>query len=310
MIINEYRPLNNKFRLFGYIVSLIGIFKITIPQNQWLLIPVLIQNFYTLRALKNGPHKDIFREFKRNVSPLKDLLRIFIVGLVGFLYGLNVSAGFIEIIYSIAQERFTVVLLLTLSMGSTLYLVGVTFNPDFGSNIKQKNSNLKEDKNLIDIPINWTKDKVDSFITRLPEKETIERLGNIFNLTVTASEKIYQDAKKISKNRGKSIPDLEDLNKILSESSLQRLTFNEMGGLSIDYEYKEPKQSKRKDLLKEKGEIKKDSKKIVPKKISNLKGNNALSNLSGEIEKLAALKEKGILTDEEFSAAKAKILNS
>ena len=99
MIINEYRPLNNKFRLFGYIVSLIGIFKITIPQNQWLLIPVLIQNFYTLRALKNGPHEDIFREFKRNVSPLKDLLRIFIVGLVGFLYGLNVSAGFIEIIY-------------------------------------------------------------------------------------------------------------------------------------------------------------------------------------------------------------------
>ena len=76
MIRNEYRPLNNKFRLFGYIVSLIGLFKITIPQNQWLLIPVLIQNFYTLRALKNGPHKDIFSEFKRDVSPLKDLLRI------------------------------------------------------------------------------------------------------------------------------------------------------------------------------------------------------------------------------------------
>ena len=90
MIRNEYRPLNNKFRLVGYIVSLIGLFKITIPQNQWLLIPVLIQNFYTLRALKNGPHKDIFREFKRNVSPLKDLLRIFIVGLVGFLYGMNI----------------------------------------------------------------------------------------------------------------------------------------------------------------------------------------------------------------------------
>ena len=41
-----------------------------------------------------------------------------------------------------------------------------------------------------------------------------------------------------------------------------------------------------------------------------MKGNNDPSNLSGEIEKLAALKEKGILTDEEFSAAKAKILNS
>ena len=202
MIRNEYRPLNNKFRLFGYIVSLIGIFKITIPQNQWLLIPVLIQNFYTLRALKNGPHKDIFSEFKRDVSPLKDLLRILVVGLVGFLYFINVGAGFVEIIYSLSKERITVGLLLSLSMGSTLYLVGVTLNPDFGSNIKQKNSNPKEDKNLLDIPVKWTKDKVDSFTTRLPEKETIERLGNIFNLTVTASEKIYQNAKKVSKNRG------------------------------------------------------------------------------------------------------------
>jgi len=50
--------------------------------------------------------------------------------LVGFLYGMNVWAGFFEITYSIAQERLTVVLLLTLSMGSTLYLVPITFNPD------------------------------------------------------------------------------------------------------------------------------------------------------------------------------------
>ena len=106
---------------------------------------------------------------------------------------------------------------------------------------------------------------VDFFTTRLSEKETIEKLGDIFNLTVTASEKIYQDAKKVSKNRGKSIPDLEDINKILSESSLQRLTFNEMGGLSIDYEYKEPKLSKRKNVLKEKREIK-STKKIVQQK--------------------------------------------
>ena len=175
--------------------------------------------------------------------------------------------------------------------------------------IEFKNIDLKK-KNLFEIPLIWALDKVESFATRFPEQETIERLGNIFNLTVTASENIYEEAKKVAKRRGKSTPNLDDINKILSESSLQRLTFNEMGGLSIDYEYKEPQQSKRKDLLKEKGEIKKDSKKIVPKKISNLKGNNALSNLSGEIEKLAALKEKGILTDEEFSAAKAKILNS
>ena len=294
MIRNEYRPLNNKFRLFGYIVSLIGLFKITIPQNQWLLIPVLIQNFYTLRALKNGPHKDIFSEFKRDVSPLKDLLRILIVGLVGFLYLMNVGAGFAVIVYSIAQERFTIGLLGILCAGSTLYLVGVTFNPDFGSNIKQKNSNLKEDKNLIDIPVNWAKDKVDSFTTRLPEKETIDRLGNIFNLTVTASEKIYQDAKKVSKNRGKSIPDLEDINKILSESSLQRLTFNEMGGLSIDYEYKEPKLSKRKNVLKEKREIKSSKKN---------------SSTKDQLKEYKQLFDEGLISEEEYTALKKKTLD-
>ena len=294
MIRNEYRPLNNKFRLFGYIVSLVGLLKITIPQNQWLLIPVLIQNFYTLRALKNGPHKDIFSEFKRDVSPLKDLLRILIVGLVGFLYLMNVGAGFAVIVYSIAQERFTIGLLGILCAGSTLYLVGVTFNPDFGSNIKQKNSNLKEDKNLIDIPVNWAKDKVDSFTTRLPEKETIERLGNIFNLTVTASEKIYQDAKKVSKNRGKSIPDLEDINKILSESSLQRLTFNEMGGLSIDYEYKELKISKRKNVLKEKREI---------------KSSKQNSSTKDQLKEYKQLFDEGLISEEEYTALKKKALD-
>ena len=294
MIRNEYRPLNNKFRLFGYIVSLIGLFKITIPQNQWLLIPVLIQNFYTLRALKNGPHKDIFSEFKRDVSPLKDLLRILVVGLVGFLYFINVGAGFVEIIYSLSKERITIGLLLSLSMGSTLYLVGVTFNPDFGSNIKQKNSNPKEDKNLLDIPVKWTKDKVDSFTTRLPEKETIERLGNIFNLTVTASEKIYQDAKKVSKNRGKSVPDLEDINKILAESSLQRLTFNEMGGLSIDYEYKEPKLLKRKNVLKEKRDLKSSKKN---------------SSTRDQLKEFKQLFDEGLISEEEYTALKKKALD-
>ena len=295
MIKNEYRPLNNKFRLFGYIVSLIGLFKITIPQNQWLLIPVLIQNFYTLRALKNGPHKDIFSEFKRDVSPLKDLLRIFIVGLVGFLYGTNIGAGFIVIIYSIAQEKFTAGLLGILCAGSTLYLVPITFNPDFGSNLNQKSSNQKEDKTLSDIPVNWVKDKVDSFTTRLPQKETIERLGNIFNLTVTASEKIYQDAKKISKNRGKSVPDLEDINKILSESSLQRLTFNEMGGLSIDYEYKEPKKSKRKNVSTKKSEIKLS----LPKN----------SSTKDQLKEYKQLFDEGLISEEEYSALKKKTLD-
>ena len=294
MIRNKYRPLDNKFRLLGYIVSLIGLFKITIPQNQWLLIPVLIQNFYTLRALKNGPHEDIFREFKRNVSPLKDLLRIFIVGLVGFLYGMNVWAGFLEITYSIAQERLTVVLLLTLSMGSTLYLVPITFNPDFGSNIHQKSSNLKECKTLSDIPVNWVKDKVDSFTTRFPEKETIEKLGNIFNLTVTASEKIYQDAKKVSKNRGKSTPNLDDINTILLKSNLQRLTFNEMGGLSIDYEYKEPKLLKRKNVLKEKRDLKSSKKN---------------SSTRDQLKEFKQLFDEGLISEEEYTALKKKALD-
>ena len=295
MIRNEYRPLDNKFRLFGYIVSLIGLFKIIIPQNQWLLIPVLIQNFYTLRALKNGPHKDIFLEFKRNVSPLKDLLRIFIVGLVGFLYGINVSAGFIVIIYSITLERFTAGLLGILCAGSTLYLVLITFNPDFGSNIYQKSLNPKEDKTLSDFQVNWIKDKVDSFTTRLPEKETIERLGNIYNLTVTASEKIYQDAKKVSKNRGKSLPDLEDINKILSESALQRLTFNEMGGLSIDHEYKEPKKSKRENSLIKKRDIK-----------SSLPKN---SSTKDQLKEYKQLFDEGLISEEEYSLLKKKALD-
>ena len=115
--------------------------------------------------------------------------------------------------------------------------------------LSSKKDRLKE-KNLFEIPLIWALDKVESFATRFPEQETIERLGNIFNLTVTASENIYEEAKKVAKRRGKSTPNLDDINKILSESSLQRLTFNEMGGLSIDYEYKEPQQSKRKDLLK------------------------------------------------------------
>ena len=32
-------------------------------------------------------------------------------------------------------------------------------------------------------------------------------------------------------------------------------------------------------------------------------------NITEELEKLASLKEKGLLTDEEFSAAKAKLLD-
>ena len=51
-------------------------------------------------------------------------------------------------------------------------------------------------------------------------------------------------------------------------------------------------------------------KEIEVKNIQPKESNFDISSISEELEKLAALKEKGILTDEEFSAAKAKILNS
>ena len=59
----------------------------------------------------------------------------------------------------------------------------------------------------------------------------------------------------------------------------------------------------------------KNSKNIPPKpnaveKIITEEPNLDVSSMSEELEKLAALKEKGILTDEEFSVAKARILNS
>lgn len=57
--------------------------------------------------------------------------------------------------------------------------------------------------------------------------------------------------------------------------------------------------------VNQKDSIETKVKKILPKET-----NLDISSISEELEKLAALKEKGILTDEEFSAAKARILNS
>lgn len=57
--------------------------------------------------------------------------------------------------------------------------------------------------------------------------------------------------------------------------------------------------------VNQKDSIEPEVKKILPKE-----PNLDFSSMSEELEKLAALKEKGILTDEEFSAAKAKILKS
>ena len=51
-------------------------------------------------------------------------------------------------------------------------------------------------------------------------------------------------------------------------------------------------------------------KEIEVKNIQPKESNFDISSISEELEKLASLKEKGILTDEEFSAAKSRILNS
>ena len=69
---NEYEPFKYKFRIFGYLISLIGLFTITIPQNNWIIIPAIIQNIYTIRALKIGPHRDIFSELKKGISYFRE----------------------------------------------------------------------------------------------------------------------------------------------------------------------------------------------------------------------------------------------
>ncbi len=133
MSLEQYKPINNKFRIIGYLISLIGLFQIIIPQNQWIIIPAIIQNFYTLRALKDGPHKDIFAEVRQG-----NLLRILLIGFVVFIYFCNVFSGFLVIIYAISKAKFIISLLTLTCFGVSLYLSGVTFNPELGSNLKQK----------------------------------------------------------------------------------------------------------------------------------------------------------------------------
>ena len=130
---NEYEPFKYKFRIFGYLISLIGLFAITIPQNNWIIIPAIIQNIYTIRALKIGPHKDIFLELKKG-----NLLRAFVIGFVGFIYFVNIYGGFAYL----GTKIFSIEILQSLSIGfgfcSGFYLVPITFNPDFGCNLKLK----------------------------------------------------------------------------------------------------------------------------------------------------------------------------
>ena len=105
MSLEQYKPINNKFRIIGYLISLIGLFQIIIPQNQWIIIPAIIQNFYTLRALKDGPHKDIFAEVRQG-----NLLRILLIGFVVFIFisgilGLLASSLIFNIISNSFQNQ-------------------------------------------------------------------------------------------------------------------------------------------------------------------------------------------------------------
>ena len=67
-----------------------------------------------------------------------------------------------------------------------------------------------------------------------------------------------------------------------------------MGGLSIDYEYKEPKLSKRKNILKEKREIKSSKKN---------------SSTKDQLKEYKQLFDEGLISEEEYTALKKKALN-
>ena len=67
-----------------------------------------------------------------------------------------------------------------------------------------------------------------------------------------------------------------------------------MGGLSIDYEYKEPKISKRKNVLKKKRN------QIIIKKNSSTKD---------QLKEYKQLFDEGLISEEEYTALKKKALD-
>ena len=67
-----------------------------------------------------------------------------------------------------------------------------------------------------------------------------------------------------------------------------------MGGLSINYEYKEPKLSKRKKVLKEKRELKSSPKN---------------SSTKDQLKEYKELFDEGLISEEEYSVLKKKALD-
>ena len=68
-----------------------------------------------------------------------------------------------------------------------------------------------------------------------------------------------------------------------------------MGGLSIDYEYKEPKKLERKNVLTKKREIKSSS----PKN----------SSTKDQLKEYKQLFDEGLISEEEYTALKKKALD-
>tara|TARA_Y100001968_G_scaffold103754_1_gene93770 strand:- start:777 stop:1175 length:399 start_codon:yes stop_codon:yes gene_type:complete len=124
----KYKPFRNWFRILGFLISLIGLFYVNLPQSEWIILPSIAQIFYTLRALRNGPHNDIFHEIKN-----PSLIRLLIIGIIGFVYFANIYAGF-AIISSIFKYKLLVGLWMLFGLGCSFYLVSVTFDPRSGSN--------------------------------------------------------------------------------------------------------------------------------------------------------------------------------
>ena len=67
-----------------------------------------------------------------------------------------------------------------------------------------------------------------------------------------------------------------------------------MGGLSIDYEYKEPKLLKRKNVLKEKRDLKSSTKN---------------SSTRDQLKEFKQLFDEGLISEEEYTGLKKKALD-
>ena len=94
----EYNLFDHKLKLIAYIVSLIGVFNGDVLGILW--IPLLFQNFYTFKLIKNGPNVDIFPEIKNDSG-----LKFFLKCVIYIFYLVNIGYGFELITYSVFDSN-------------------------------------------------------------------------------------------------------------------------------------------------------------------------------------------------------------